>query len=88
MKDNLTSHFDKLLLTFLIMVFAVCAFRGFQIGSVGLETFGSDTTKLFAGALLTLITGSVLRKNGTPPADPKPTPDQQPDPTTIGGIKA
>jgi hypothetical protein len=56
-------HFDKMLLTVLILIFALCAFRGFQVGSVGLETFGSDTTKLFAGALLMLITGENLKKN-------------------------
>ena len=71
----INGHFDKILLTVLILLFAICAFRGFQVGSVGLETFGSDTTKLFAGALLTLITGSVIKKAATAiqPGTPPPT---------------
>lgn len=62
-----SQHFDKLLLTFLIIIFSVAAFRGFQVGSVGLETFGADAAKIFTGALITLITGSVLKKNGGAP---------------------
>jgi hypothetical protein len=54
------THFDKILLTGLVLVFAALAFRGYHIGNGDLSMFAADSCKLFSGALLTLITGRAL----------------------------
>lgn len=74
-------HFDKILLTALVLIFAALAFRGFHLGNGDLATFATDNSKLFSGALLTLITGRALAgiKNGgsnvPPPQDHPVVPD-------------
>jgi hypothetical protein len=73
-----TSHFDKILLTVLVLIFAGLAFHGFHNGNDQLSSFAADNSKLFSGALLTLITGRALMSrngdngNGKPPTPQPP----------------
>jgi|HubBroStandDraft_4_1064222.scaffolds.fasta_scaffold68853_3 hypothetical protein len=70
-----SQHFDKCLLTFLVLIFAGLAFRGYHLGNDQLSAFAADNSKLFAGALLTLITGArLLGRNGDSHPNGQPPP--------------
>lgn len=63
--DFTKSHFDKLLLTFLVLFFASIAVHAVHYGEPATTAFATDNGKLFAGALLTLITGQRFLQRGS-----------------------
>lgn len=76
-----STHFDKILLTCLVLIFAGLAFRGYHLGNDQLSAFASDQSKLFVGALLTLITGRALAtRNGDSKNGNGTSPNLQPPP--------
>lgn len=72
MGDFIKSNFDKLLLSLLVMLFVgvmIYSIHRPDLDDDKIISFCQDMAKLFAGALLTLITGVVLRKaNGIAPS--------------------
>lgn len=84
--DFLKSNFDKLLLTGLVSGFALLAYRAYHVSSAELAQFAVDNSKLFSGALLTLITGRLLqRDSGQTVVTNLPKPDVTPPaPPTTG----
>lgn len=74
MKDFLIQHFDKLLLTGLLIFMVWVVLHMARIGDAQDINWAREQSNLIVGALLGLITGAVLR-NGTktePPEEKKP----------------
>jgi hypothetical protein len=65
--------FNELLMLFLIIMFSSMAYRAFHVGNKEIANFAIDHAKLFAGALLTLLTSAVHGMiTGNKPNDPPP----------------
>lgn len=81
-KEFLKQQFDKILLVTLVLAFSAMAYRAYHVGSQELAQFAIDSSKLFAGALLTLITGRIVQKvmEPPPPLPPIATPPVLPAP--------
>ena len=62
MKDFIESHFDKILLLLLVLIFGLPA--AFNRGNVD---FSQRLVDGFQGALLTLITQAIVKKNDPTP---------------------
>jgi len=62
-KDHLWANLDKFLLVFMVLTFAALGSYGYRFKFIDLAAFAVDTSKLFAGALLTLITGKLLSRS-------------------------
>lgn len=75
--DFVKMNFDKLLLSSLVLLFCLVAYRAYHVGAKDMAQFAVDNSKLFSGALLTLITGRLLAGNQqtvvTPPNTPTTT---------------
>lgn len=74
--DFFKLNFDKLLLTGLVILFGLMAYRAYHVGVAEMAQFAVDNSKLFSGALLTLITGRLIAnaQQQTPPPPSQPAP--------------
>jgi hypothetical protein len=72
--DFVKLNFDKLLLSSLVLMFCLVAYRAYHVGAKDMAQFAVDNSKLFSGALLTLITGRLLAGSQQTVVNPPNTP--------------